>query len=218
MFCRGNQGKSISVLIFFFQLCGVKEGIPPLQGATVQLLGQALCGGSPSLCFYLQQWQRSCRKRSHKLIHSSGGIQWGSTGNGEGQSESCCLFIHRARTLQVAVHLYHRGVISALRKMDLSCGDMEDPAHRAPSWFRVSCGFGHRPWLLSHTRSALRSMCWYHHPVLGFCSFLCMFFRLVCFVCFKNKTPQNNTYKHPARNQMSSAGPSQQLLKLTLSS
>lgn len=91
----------------FFQLCGVKERISPLQGATLQLLGQALCGGSPSLRFYLQQWQRSCRKRTHKLIHSSGGVQWGSAGNGKGQSESCWLFIHKARTLQVAVHLYH---------------------------------------------------------------------------------------------------------------
>lgn len=91
----------------FFQLCGVKERISPLQGAALQLLGQALCGGSPSLRFYLQQWQRSCRKRTHKLIHSSGGVQWGSAGNGKGQSESCWLFIHKARTLQVAAHLYH---------------------------------------------------------------------------------------------------------------
>lgn len=105
------KGKWISVLIWvcFFQLCGIKERIPPLQGATLQLLGQALCGGSPSLCFYLQQWQRSCRKRSHKLIHSSGGIQWRSTGDGKGTSEGYCLFIHKARTLQVAVHLHHQG-------------------------------------------------------------------------------------------------------------
>lgn len=108
-FVEEIRGNLFLFWFFFFQLCGVKEGIPPLQGATLQLLGQALCGGSASLCFYLQQWQRSCWKRSHKLIHSSGGIQWGSTGNGEGQSESCCLFIHKARTLQVAVHLYHQG-------------------------------------------------------------------------------------------------------------
>lgn len=133
----------LSVGLFWFvlfQLRGLKERIPPLQGATLQLLGQALCGGSPSLCFYLQQWQRSCRKRNHKLIHSSGGIQWGSTGNGKGQSESYCLFTHTAGTLQVVIHTI-LCVISGLRKMHLCLGEClasDDSAHRVPSLFRVS--------------------------------------------------------------------------------
>lgn len=141
---RDTQGRSLSVLMWVcsFQLCGVKERIPPLQGATLQLLGQALCGGSPSLRFYLQQWQRSCRKRSYKLIHSSGGIQWGSTGNGKGQSESCCSFTYKARTLQVAVHLYRQ--VGHLWSKENGSELSEGPAHKVPSLFRVSYGFGHQ--------------------------------------------------------------------------
>lgn len=185
----------------FFQLCGVKERISPLQGATLQLLGQALCGGSPSLRFYLQQWQRSCRKRTHKLIHSSGGVQWGSAGNGKGQSESCWLFIHKARTLQVAVHLYHCVCHLWSEENGSELWRIEDPA-QSSQFVQVSYGFGHSctrewPWLLSHIRSAFGSKCCCHH--------------ILCFVwvswCFKNKTPQNNRYKHPARKQMNSTGP-----------
>lgn len=111
-----------------------------------------------------------------------------------------------------------RCVISGPRKMDLSLGGIEGPAHKVPSLFRVSYGFGHsctreRPWLLSHIRLAFRSMCWYHHPVYWVfaASFVC-FFGLVCFVCLKTE-PHKTKHKRPARNQMNFTGPSQQLLK-----
>lgn len=170
----------LSVGLFWFvlfQLRGLKERIPPLQGATLQLLGQALCGGSPSLCFYLQQWQRSCRKRNHKLIHSSGGIQWGSTGNGKGQSESYCLFTHTAGTLQVVVHPYHPVCHLWSEENAPVSWRMSGIWWFCPQSSQFVQGFlcfGHSwtrnwNWLLLHTVFAFMNVCWYHHPVcLGF--------------------------------------------------
>ena len=185
----------------FFQLCGLKERIPPLQGATLQLLGQALCGGSPSLCFYLQQWQRSCRKRNHKLIHSSGGIQWGSTGNGKGQSESYYLFTHRAGTLQVVVDPYHP--VCHLWSKENTCVSwrmswhLMIPPTKFPVYSRILTF-----WTQLYKRLKLTAVthciCFYEHVlvpspyVFGFCTFICVVF-WGCVVCLLKKPKTTHT-------------------------
>lgn len=208
----------LSVGLFWFvlfQLRGLKERIPPLQGATLQLLGQALCGGSPSLCFYLQQWQRSCRKRNHKLIHSSGGIQWGSTGNGKGQSESYCLFTHTAGTL----HPCSRNITGSSASIP-SCVSslvwgkcvLENVWHLMilPTEFPVCSGFL-KFWTQLNKKLKLTAVthhiCFYEcvlvpSPcVFGFCGFICVVFWscVEFFVCLE-KNHQNSTDKQKESN------------------
>lgn len=70
----------------FTKVCGIKEGIPQFHGAPLQLLGEALCGGTSAIRVHLQQRQGPGRERSAEFIHCPGGVQRRPAGHAQGKA------------------------------------------------------------------------------------------------------------------------------------